>query len=94
MQAGTGKIEEELKALAAAYQEKSQVVQAGKRKKGGSLMTAPLEEVLTEEHVKVRPPSVIRYIFCCCCCCCCCLYNTYSPAVDGWGGRSICVLID
>jgi hypothetical protein len=54
VQAGTGKIEEELKALSAAYQEKSQVVQAGKRKKGGSLMTAPLEEVLTEEHVKVR----------------------------------------
>lgn len=26
--------------------------QATKRKKGGSLMTAPLEEVLTEEHVK------------------------------------------
>lgn len=53
MQAGTGKIEEELKALSSAYQEKQQAVQSGKRKKGGSLITAPLEEVLTEEHVKV-----------------------------------------
>ena len=53
IQAGTGKIEEELKALSSAYGEKQQAVQMLKRKKGGSLMTAPLEEIITEEHIRV-----------------------------------------
>ena len=35
MQSGTAKIEEELKALSAAYAEKGQAAQALKRKKGG-----------------------------------------------------------
>ncbi|KAM3568332.1 hypothetical protein VYU27_009546 [Nannochloropsis oceanica] len=52
IQSGTAKIEEELKGLSAAYAEKGQAMQALKRKKGGSLITAPLEEVLTEEHVR------------------------------------------
>jgi hypothetical protein len=57
IQAGTGKIEEELKNLSAAFTEKTQTLATLKRKKGGSLMTAGLEEVLTEEVVRVRPTA-------------------------------------
>lgn len=50
--AGTSKIEEELKSLSQAYTDKVQTVQSLKRKKGGSLATAALEEVLTEDVLK------------------------------------------
>ncbi|CAM9130963.1 unnamed protein product [Phaeothamnion confervicola] len=52
MKAGVGKTEEELKNIAAAYTEKTQLVQAAKRKKGGNLTTSDLSEVLTEDKLQ------------------------------------------
>jgi hypothetical protein len=52
IQASVGKIEEELRNLGMAYQEKSGAVLADKRKKGSSLATADLNEVLTEEKLR------------------------------------------
>eukprot|EP00640_Fibrocapsa_japonica_P001097 CAMPEP_0113942796 /NCGR_PEP_ID=MMETSP1339-20121228/9650_1 /TAXON_ID=94617 /ORGANISM="Fibrocapsa japonica" /LENGTH=432 /DNA_ID=CAMNT_0000947419 /DNA_START=35 /DNA_END=1333 /DNA_ORIENTATION=+ /assembly_acc=CAM_ASM_000762 len=52
IQQGVGKIEEELKALAASYTEKTQMQQANKRKKGGNLMVCSLDDVLTREKVR------------------------------------------
>jgi len=51
IQAGTTKIDEELKTLAVAFTEKQQSVAALKRKKQGSLLAATLEEVLSEETI-------------------------------------------
>ena len=51
IQAGTIKIDEELKTLAVAFTEKQQSVAALKRKKQGSLLAATLEEVLTQETI-------------------------------------------
>ncbi len=51
IQAGTGKIEEELKALSSAYGEKQQAVQALKRKKGG-YVTLP-----------THPPTYVQTVF-------------------------------
>lgn len=52
IQAGTSKIDDELKTLSLAYAEKQQLVGGLKRKKGGSLMSSSLEEVLTEEIIR------------------------------------------
>lgn len=54
IQGGTAKIEEELKSLSAAFSEKQQAVGALKRKKGGTLATANLEEILTADVLRVR----------------------------------------
>lgn len=53
LQGGVAKIEEELKGLGGAFSEKQQNVAALKRKKGGTLATANLEEILTEDVIRV-----------------------------------------
>jgi len=52
IQSSIGQIDEELKNLSASYQEKTQMKQALQRKKGGNLLVADLNDVLTKEKLQ------------------------------------------
>lgn len=54
IQAGMGKVEDELKQLTSVYSEKKQALSAMQRKRGGNLMVANLEEILTPDIVSER----------------------------------------
>mmetsp|Transcript_24832 Transcript_24832/g.37276 ORF Transcript_24832/g.37276 Transcript_24832/m.37276 type:complete len:443 (+) Transcript_24832:58-1386(+) len=55
IQTSVGQVDEELKNLAAAYTEKTQLRQALQRKKGGNLLVADLADVLTAERLEGVP---------------------------------------
>lgn len=49
---GVSAIDEELKQLGISYADKKQSLVESKRKKGGNLLSAELNDVLTEDHMR------------------------------------------